>query len=84
MTTKEIRDRMFANGRDLLQMTPDEPAEMLLAMREELYDNQFIMTPAQMSIFTDIAWALSSPDRRKQWENDAQATIDKLAAEPIK
>lgn len=81
MTIFEYRKQLFASGRPTHDMTLDEAAESLKIIRDELYDNKFVANPVMVSHILDIAWLLSSPAARKQWEIDANRAVDDLERE---
>lgn len=75
---KNIREKMESEGRT--EMTLDEAAKSLLVMRDELYKNKFVANPVQVSHLLDVAWLLSSPNARIQWEVNANKKVDDMVS----
>lgn len=76
---KNLRSQMEKEKRS--EMTLDEAAKSLLIIRDELYDNKFIANPVMVSHILDVAWLLSSPKARGQWEINANKKIEDLISE---
>lgn len=76
---KNLREKMESESRS--EMTLDEAAKSLLVMRDELYDNKFVANPVQVSHLLDVAWLLSSPKARIQWELNANKKVDAMVSE---
>jgi len=76
---KNLRTTMEKENRS--EMTLDEAAKSLLVMRDELYDNKFMANPVLVSHLLDVAWLLSSPKARKQWEVNANKKVDEMVSE---
>jgi len=76
---KNLRTTMEKENRS--EMTLDEAAKSLLVIRDELYDNKFVANPVLVSHLLDVAWLLSSPKARTQWEKDANKKVDEMVAE---
>lgn len=67
MTVKQIKDAIRASGRITQDCTLDEAAALLIAIRDEAWDNKLQLSPVNAGVLLDIAWSLSNKAQRKGW-----------------